>query len=603
MSNAVRAVSPRPPDRSGHTRAASEHSGRMLMAKSKEGDNTHAEGSNTPNNEQNEVRDPQDVQGFNPEAMRTLPPQLATRQDGSASKESYTFDQLVDRLLAQPHSKADAKFISTFLAFYRKFAAPGTLLEAIISRFAAMQNSEQPEFTKTTAQLRYLTVLEQWIAQSPEDFLHSWTRQFLLRFIQKVAQDRIFTMAAKEIRARLDSPIDEDDSEGWPFNDVDRPIPDSVDLTSVLTRLDSAGSTSAKDSQKHQHDVSTSTLTPTSSSTSTASNSSNAKLSSVAHAREVSRALIPTSRNPLSKVQWHALMAQSDECIAKELTRMDWILLSAIRPRDAIRHSSISPEQRNAITAAVNQSTDGTHRRDKEKVTGLIVIDRHIAHFNFLADWIKNMVLLRDKPKHRGLMIEKLMRVARKLRELNNYCSMGALLAGLGCSQVQRLVASRDLVPEVVRKDFMKLEILMSSQRSYFGYRLAWDNSPGEKIPYLPVIRRDLLGAETGSKTFLDGDNQGEAFGPGKPGRLNWRKFEVMGDIVAGMQRAQSVPFQKLQKNEEVRSLVVDTRISRDEDVSPLFSQIFSLVDLSLTSPTGTPRPQRPGRADAARGR
>lgn len=103
----------------------------------------------------------------------------------------------------------------------------------------------------------------------------------------------------------------------------------------------------------------------------------------------------------------------------------------------------------------------------------------------------------------------------------------------------------------------MRLVILMGTQKSHFAYRLAWENSFGERIPFLPLHRRDLVSAEEGNKTF---------FGPNKD-RINWKKFEVMGDVVLGIQSSQRTSYSYLQKNEEVQRLVLDAKMC-DEEVS-----------------------------------
>lgn len=103
----------------------------------------------------------------------------------------------------------------------------------------------------------------------------------------------------------------------------------------------------------------------------------------------------------------------------------------------------------------------------------------------------------------------------------------------------------------------MRLIILMGTQKSHFAYRLAWENSFGERIPFLPLHRRDLVSAEEGNKTFV-GDNRE---------RINWKKFDIMGDIVLGIQRSQRTSYSYLQKNEDVQRLVLDTKM-RDEEVS-----------------------------------
>lgn len=106
----------------------------------------------------------------------------------------------------------------------------------------------------------------------------------------------------------------------------------------------------------------------------------------------------------------------------------------------------------------------------------------------------------------------------------------------------------------------MRLLILMGTQKSHFAYRLAWENSFGERIPFLPLHRRDLVSAEEGNKTFI-GDNKD---------RINWKKFEIMGDVVLEIQRSQRTPYPYIQKNEEVQRLVLDTKM-RDEEVCARF--------------------------------
>ena len=49
--------------------------------------------------------------------------------------------------------------------------------------------------------------------------------------------------------------------------------------------------------------------------------------------------------------------------------------------------------------------------------------------------------------------------------------------------------------------------------------------------------------------------------------RINWKKFEIMGEVVVGVQSAQAVPMGRLSKNEVVRESVLDVKILKDDDV------------------------------------
>lgn len=122
---------------------------------------------------------------------------------------------------------------------------------------------------------------------------------------------------------------------------------------------------------------------------------------------------------------------------------------------------------------------------------------------------------------------------------------------------MHRLVQTREFVSQQAQKDFMRLEILMGTQRSHFAYRLAWENTSTERIPFLPLHRRDLVSAEEGNRTFV-----GE-----KVDRINWGKFEIMGDVIVGIQRSQGTPYPNISRNLDVQRLVLDGKFSKDDDV------------------------------------
>ncbi len=456
------------------------------------------------------------------------------------SETGATCNELIERLLAPATSKADTKFSAVFLALYRKFAAPGTLLEAIVDRFDALEKDGIPSMTTTVSQLRYLSTLEQWVGQYPGDFAFPGTKRKMQRFMTKVSQTRICSVSAKEIALHLNMAQDDDDT-NWSYPDKDREMVDrssSNTLTDELTSMfseDFSGTTLGDDG---------STIATaggeTIRSASGSSTTSSQIMASADAAQKAAKLLQPTPRRTITKDEWRMLMDQPDHLIARELTRMDWILISSIRPRDLVRHVSSSTE--------------------KARYKNLVNVNRVVEHFNHIAAWVSNFVLFRDKPKHRALMLEKFMKVARKLRELNNYNGLGAIIAGIKSSAVGRLVATRDLLPQDVGKDWLKLEILMSSSRSHAAYRLAWENTNGERIPYLPLHLRDLASAEQGNATFI---------GAERDGRVSWKKFEIMGEVVVSMQRAQGMPYKGLggSKGElQIKELVLEGKLEKDED-------------------------------------
>lgn len=128
-------------------------------------------------------------------------------------------------------------------------------------------------------------------------------------------------------------------------------------------------------------------------------------------------------------------------------------------------------------------------------------------------------------------------------------------------------------MPPQAQKQFMRLEILMGTQKSHFAYRLAWANTSSERIPFLPLHRRDLVFAEEGNETFLNEASD----------RVNWKKFDVMGEVLIGIQKSQGTPYPNICRNEELQRLVLDIKFSKDDEVSRLFSELRLIYDFKLS--------------------
>jgi hypothetical protein len=203
---------------------------------------------------------------------------------------------------------------------------------------------------------------------------------------------------------------------------------------------------------------------------------------------------------------------------------------------------------------------------------------------------------------------------------MNNYNALGAIVAGISGNAVYRLIQTRELVSPKAQKDFMRLEILMGTHKGHFAYRLAWRNSPTPRIPFLPLHRRDLVSADEGNRTFFDaptpaaaapllapptsptspttttaaaaagvpaaaaggvaiaaGRGAATAAGwvPGAAGvpvtavrpRINWKKFEIMGEVIVSLHQSQAAPYPDLERKLDVQRLVLDCEVVKDEDV------------------------------------
>lgn len=330
----------------------------------------------------------------------------------TTNTSGVSFDDLVDRLLSQPMSKSDAKFSSIFLCLYRKFAAPAELLSAIISRFEKLEIDDGAQIIRISSQLRYLSIVAQWVADYPGDLAHPLTRRRMAAFVARLAGNRVFALAAKQMSTQLEV-VSEDDDTDWACSDASRERANTIDSGLNVSSVGSTASTldanncpdedskvlsgSSPEEGAKSRSTRRSTTTSTSSSAGKSGRPSTSSLQTmlnpVESAQRQAQLLIPIPKTFLTKIQWRQLMDYPDEELARELTRIDWIMFSSIRPRDLVRHVSLSPEQ-------------------KEKCRSLENVNRMINQFNHVAFWGANMILLRDKPKHRAKALEKFMGLA-----------------------------------------------------------------------------------------------------------------------------------------------------------------------------------------------
>jgi hypothetical protein len=460
--------------------------------------------------------------------------------DRPAKAVGVTFDELVDRLLAPKMTKADQNFADIFLCLYRKFAAPHQLLSAIRARLDQLRNDRTAQYLiRAEAQMRIVEVVAKWLSLYPGDFARSATRKSLEELIKQLSTEPVFIAAAQQMRMHLEQRVTEDDDTGWACSD---PADEGDDNEAAGQRR--SGVAESMSSLQLEGSSVPSQPRPSQSSELSGQEAHGSRIparfqfQSVEDYEREAATLVPSATLPLNKFRYHAFMELDIEQIADEMTRIDWVMFSSIRIRDLVRHVSLSADQ-------------------KEKCRNLKNVNRMVSHFNHVALWVANMVLIRDKAKHRGPCLEKLMDIAYRLRQRNNYNGLAAVLAGLNGTAIHRLGATRALVAHDIQKKFLGLGLLMSTAKSHFAYRLAWENSPLPRIPFIPLHRRDLVSAEEGSRTFV---------GPNGD-RINWKKFEVLGEVLLPIMKSQGQPYPNLQRHEACRELILDCRMPTDEEV------------------------------------
>lgn len=153
------------------------------------------------------------------------------------------------------------------------------------------------------------------------------------------------------------------------------------------------------------------------------------------------------------------------------------------------------------------------------------------ARSTALSYWIATCILVQTKLEQRVHMLEKFITFGETLRQLNNYQSLMATLAGLNLAPIHRMKNHWSRVSKKRLKVWDELNDLMSSDNAFKAYRAALDESRLPAIPYVGVHLTDLFFKEDANPDTIDG-------------LINYRKRELVFESIEHIQRFQQVPYE-----------------------------------------------------------
>jgi len=208
------------------------------------------------------------------------------------------------------------------------------------------------------------------------------------------------------------------------------------------------------------------------------------------------------------------------QTIAEQLTIIEFEYFQAIKV------SELMGGDKKDQTEKAHDASSPTSKRKN-------AISEIVDHFNYISRWVQDIILNEKKLKSRANKIQLFVRIAWKLKELNNFETMMAIISSLNDSAIHRLnLTKAEVKPRYLRYLEEMLE-LMSSQKSYAKYRKALQSLHGYPcIPYLGVYRRDLIYFEEGGKASKT--------------TINFKLKKAMFGILQEMTKFQSIQYEHL---------------------------------------------------------
>ncbi|KAG9348370.1 hypothetical protein JZ751_002105 [Albula glossodonta] len=134
-------------------------------------------------------------------------------------------------------------------------------------------------------------------------------------------------------------------------------------------------------------------------------------------------------------------------------------------------------------------------------------LERSVMMCNGVSQWVQLMILSRHTAQQRAQVFTKFIHVAqKKLRSLQNFNTLMAVIGGLCHSSISRLKDTASLLPQDVTKMLSELRELLSSRSNYSTYRRVYSECTGFKVPILGVHLKDLISLNEALPDYLEDD-------------------------------------------------------------------------------------------------
>ncbi|XP_056622495.1 RAS guanyl-releasing protein 4 isoform X1 [Triplophysa dalaica] len=133
-------------------------------------------------------------------------------------------------------------------------------------------------------------------------------------------------------------------------------------------------------------------------------------------------------------------------------------------------------------------------------------LERSVMLCNGVSQWVQLMILNRHTPQQRAEVFTKFIHVAQKLRALQNFNTLMAVIGGLCHSSISRLKDTASLLSSDVTKNLSELTELLSSYSNYSNYRRVYSECTGFKVPILGVHLKDLISLNEALPDYLEDD-------------------------------------------------------------------------------------------------
>ncbi|KAF1572613.1 Rap guanine nucleotide exchange factor 5, partial [Eudyptes moseleyi] len=191
--------------------------------------------------------------------------------------------------------------------------------------------------------------------------------------------------------------------------------------------------------------------------------------------------------------------------LALELTNFDWSLFNAIHEQELIY-----------FTFSRQGSPENTEN-----------LSLLLQRCNEVQLWVATEILLCSQLCKRVQLVKKFIKIAAHCKAQRNLNSFFAIVMGLNTASVSRLSQTWEKIPGKFKKLFTELESLTDPSLNHKAYRDAFKKMKSPKIPFMPLLLKDVTFIHEGNKTFLDN-------------LVNFEKLHMIADTVRSLRHCRN---------------------------------------------------------------
>ncbi|XP_027143038.1 rap guanine nucleotide exchange factor 5 isoform X2 [Larimichthys crocea] len=190
--------------------------------------------------------------------------------------------------------------------------------------------------------------------------------------------------------------------------------------------------------------------------------------------------------------------------VAVALTNFDWTIFDSIHEQELVY-----------FTFSRHSSSGHT-----------VALELLLQRCNEVQLWVMTEVLLCPTLCKRVQLIKKFIKIAAHCKAQRNLNCFFAIIMGLNTAAISRLSQTWEKIPGKFKKLFSELETITDPSLNHKAYRDSFKKMKAPKIPFLPLLLKDITFIHEGNKTFHDN-------------LVNFEKLHMIADTVRLIRQCQ----------------------------------------------------------------